>query len=133
MEKRENWDTISAGDHDQEFEEMFDEIEKRTSPNIGLFEKRKYFGKVFPALKIQKPGYDLYGLTTTVLALLGIFVFAFYEHLTVDKSVFKFLKGQSSLFGGEMAIVLLVIIGVMLLERYTNRTDTKAEVRQRLS
>jgi len=36
--------------------------------------------------------------------------------------------GQSSIFGGEMAIVLLTIIAIIIFERYTNRTDTKAEV-----
>lgn len=133
IEKPENWDTISAGDHQEEFDEMFDELDKRTRPSIGYFEKREYFDKVFPALKIQKPGYDLYGTSTTVLAFLALYVFMFYQHLTVDKSIFKFLKGQSSIFGGEMALVVLSIIMVILLERYTNRTDTKAEVQKRLS
>lgn len=133
VEKRENWDTISAGDHQEEFDEMFEEIDKRTRPAPGFFERRAYFDKIFPGLKIQKPGYDLYGTSTTVLALIGLYVFLFYQQLTVDKSIFKFLQGQSSLFGGEMAMVVLAVIAVTLLERYTNRTDTKAEVKERLS
>lgn len=134
VEKRENWDTISAGDHDEEFDEMFEEIDKRTRPPLGAFEKKKYFERIFPSLKIQKPGYDLYGTTTTVLALLAIYVFMFYQHLTVDQSIFKFLAGQSTLFGGEMALVVVAIIALIFLERYTNRTDTKAEeMKKRLS
>lgn len=132
VEKPENWDTLSAGDHQEQFDEAFDELEKRTRPALGPFEKRAYFGKLFPALRIQKPGYDLYGAATTVLALTALYVFLFYQHVTVDPAVFGFLKGQSSLFAGEMALVLVAIVTVMLLERYTNRTDTKAEVKQRL-
>lgn len=132
VEKPENWDTLSAGDHQEQFDEAFDELEKRTRPALGPFEKRAYFGKLFPALRIQKPGYDLYGAATTVLALTALYVFQFYQHVTVDPAVFGFLKGQSSLFAGEMALVLVAIVIVMLLERYTNRTDTKAEVQQRL-
>ena len=43
------------------------------------------------------------------------------------------MAGQSSIFGGEMAIVLLTVIFIMLMERYTNRTDTKVEEKKRLS
>ena len=78
IEKRENWDTISAGDHQEEFDEMFDELDSRTRPSLGYFEKREYFDKIFPGLKIQKPGYDLYGTSTTVLAVLALFVFMCY-------------------------------------------------------
>lgn len=98
-----------------------------------MFEKRLYFENIFPRLRIQKPGYDLYGATNTLLAIMAIYVFMFYQNVTVDPAVFGFLKGQSSLFGGEMALVLLVIFTIMLFERYTNRTDTKAEVLGRLS
>jgi len=39
---------------------------------------------VFPSLKIQKPGYDLYGSTTSFLMLLAIYVFVFWGQITVD-------------------------------------------------
>jgi hypothetical protein len=50
-----------------------------------------------------------------------------YNQITVDQSVFDFQKGQSNLFGGEMSLVMLTIILIMLIERYSSRTDTKAE------
>jgi hypothetical protein len=131
--KPENWDVISAGDYQEEFEEMFKEIDERKKPKPGMFEKRPYFDKIFPSLKIQKPGYDLYGSSTIILSLTAVYVFMFYNQITVDMSVFSYLKGQSSIFGGEMAMVILFIISIILLERYTNRSDTKAEVSKRMS
>ena len=60
VEKKENWDVISAGDYQEEFDEMFDEIENRTRPKLDSFDTSKYFERIFPSLRIQKPGYDLY-------------------------------------------------------------------------
>jgi hypothetical protein len=68
-------DCISAGDFEEAFEEKFDIIEEKSKPKLGIFEKVEYFDKIFPSLKIQKPGYDLYGTTTTILAIMAIFVF----------------------------------------------------------
>lgn len=133
MEKKENWDVISAGDYQGEFDEMFEEIDRRQKPKLGFFEKKEYFEKIFPSLKIQKPGYDLYGTSTILLSLMALYVFMFYKNITVDKSIFKFMASQSAIFGGEMAIVILTIITIIILERYTNRTDTKAETQKRLS
>jgi len=112
---------------------MFHEIDNRKRPKLGFFEKKEYFDKIFPSLKIQKPGYDLYGSSTILLSLMAIYVFMFYNHITVDMSIFGFLKGQSSIFGGEMALVILAIISVIILERYTNRSDTKAQEQKRMS
>jgi len=75
----------------------------------------------------------LYGSSTIILSLTALYVFIFYNHITVDNSVFSYLKGQSSIFGGEMAMVILFIITIIILERYTNRSDTKAEVSKRLT
>jgi len=133
LEKKENWDTISAGDFQAEFDEMFEEIDRRQKPKLGFFEQKEYFDKIFPSLKIQKPGYDLYGTSTIDLSLMALFVFFCYDQITVDKNIFKFMAKQSAIFGGEMALVILTIITIIILERYTNRSDTKAETKKRLS
>ena len=91
-----------------------------------MFEKSSYFKTMFPSLKIQKPGYDLYGSSTISLALLTIYVVTCYSHITVDPNMFKFMAGQTNIFNGEMTAMVLFFIGVILLERYTSRTDTKA-------
>lgn len=37
------------------------------------------------------------------------------------------MAGQTSIFNGEMALVILGLIFVILIERYASRTDTKAK------
>ena len=94
---------------------------------MGFFEKSRYFDQIFPSLKIDKPGYDLYGTSTCILGLLTIYVFTCYQHITVDPKMFKFMSGQTNIFNGEMALVVLILIILIIIERYTSRTDTKAK------
>ena len=93
MNKPDNWDTLSGCDHEDEYDERFDMIESRTRPALGLFEKNPYFDRIFPGLRIQKPGYDLYGSTTLMLFLLVVYVFVAFKNFTVDPEIFAFYKG----------------------------------------
>jgi len=124
--KKENWGDLDAGMYEQDFDEKFAEIDKRKLPKLGWFEKNNYFDSIFPSLRIQKPGYDLYGSITMVLVMIAIFVFNFFTKFNVDPDVFKFMTGKSALFKTDMAVTLLVIVVIIVLERYANRTDTKA-------
>jgi hypothetical protein len=45
--------------------------------------------------------------------------------------VFEFYYGQSQLFKGEMSITLIVILIILIIERYASRTDTKAQIIRR--
>jgi hypothetical protein len=108
-------------------------IENRGSIKPGIFERTKYFEQIFPSLKIQKPGYDLYGTSTAILGITCIYVFTNFQHITVDSNVFKFMAGQTSIFNGDMAIVILGIIFIILIERYASRTDTKAKKPEKLT
>jgi hypothetical protein len=78
---------------------------------------------LFPSLKIQKPGYDLYGLTTAVLLITVGYVFVTYKSFTVDPK--SFVGGVSDIFEYEMAITLVIIIFITIIERIASRTDTK--------
>lgn len=124
--KKENWGGLDAGMYEQDFDEKFAEIDKRQLPTLGWFEKNNYFDSIFPSLRIQKPGYDLYGCITMVLVMIAIFVFNFFTEFNVDPNIFKFMAGKSALFKTDMALTLLVIVMIIVLERYANRTDTKA-------
>ena len=78
-------------------------------------------------MKIQKPGQDFYGSTTCFLALLVIYVFSFWKVITVDQTeLLDAAKGNSNLFKGDMAIMVLIVLTIMIIERYVNRCDTKA-------
>jgi len=83
--------------------------------------------RIFPSLKIQKPGYDLYGSTTLVLTIIVIFVFVFFENMMVTESdLLEGTQGSNNIFKGNQALTLLALIFIILIERYVNRSDTKA-------
>lgn len=104
--------------------EKFHSIDERELSHPGWFERRPYFDRIFPGLKVQKPGYDLYGLTTTVLGVIAVYIFIFYDEYNYSWKRFEYGK-QSVLFPMEMAGQLLLVIFVIIIERYANRSDTK--------
>lgn len=127
-------DCISAGDFEDDLENKIDNVKDKDKPKPGFFENIKYFDRLFPNLKIQKPGFDLYASTTFFLGILAVYVFMFFDKLTVNET--EFLKGAqetNNIFKGEMSICLILIISIIILERYINRSDTKAEQKSILS
>jgi hypothetical protein len=97
-------------------------------PEKTYFEKWRYFDRLFPGLRIQKPGTDYYGSTTLLLAILAIFVLLYFEQLYVSQSdlLDSANFSNSGIFNGAMALCLLTIVFIIFLERYISRTDTKA-------
>lgn len=77
--KRENWEVFSTGDFKADFEDKFEAWDDRELNQPGLFEKMEYFERLFPSLKIQKPGYDLYGTTTSILGIIFVFIFMYFS------------------------------------------------------
>lgn len=70
---------------------------------------------------------DLYGSTTVFQSILAIFVFLNYSKMSVDQTEYlSSLKESNSIFQGEMAVVLIFVILIIIIERYVNRSDTKA-------
>lgn len=56
---------------------------------------------------------------------MGAYIFMYYEEYSFTQNFFDFAKGQTVVFSGEMAITILLVIAVMIIERYANRTNTK--------
>ena len=84
LDDENQFDNVSAGDFDEELNEKADLIDRKTQPRLDFFDKIRYFDRIFPSKKIQKPGYDLYGTTTALLGIIGLFVFFCYGNLSVD-------------------------------------------------
>lgn len=98
-----------------------------------FFDKSPYFDNLFPRLKIQKPGYDLYGSSTVFLAILAIYIFLFYSMISVDQAaLLDSVKDSNNIFKGEMAVTLIIVIAIIIIERYVNRSDTKAMSKKNL-
>jgi len=123
MNLPENWDSHSSPDFSQDYQAKNDELDKRKKQKLGFFENSRYMNQIFPSLKIQKPGYDLYGTTTTIFAIICVFVFIQFKEYTFDASAF--VEGSSEIWGYDKALTMVFLIFVMLLERVVNRTDTK--------
>ena len=49
----------------------------------------------------------------------------YFDSFSFSQSKFDYYKGQSVLFPGEMAMTVLLIITIIIIERYANRSDTK--------
>lgn len=120
-------DNVSAGDFDQELDDKTKALANRNAAKLGFFERNSYFDQIFPSMKIQKPGYDLYGVTTFFSMVIAVYVFLYYGSLSVDQANYlKNSKNNNSIFKGDMVICLLVVIAIIITERYVNRSDTKA-------
>jgi len=121
-------DVVSNGDHEEDLDEKIHlKLEKEAKHRNGVFERFDYLTRVFPSLKIQKPGRDYYGTSTLVLAIIAIFVIAAFNNLTVSQAdLLPGAKESNNIFKGDMSICLLLMILLIILERYINRTDTKA-------
>lgn len=59
-----------------------------------------------------------------ILGILAIYVFLYYDSFNYSWKKFEYGK-QSVLFPFSMASQLLLIITVIIIERYANRSDTK--------
>jgi hypothetical protein len=83
---------------------------------------------IFPSLKIQKPGYDLYGSTTAVLMVMLIYIGAMFSSYTVDPK--SFVGGSTDIFNWDFALTLVVVIFITIIERIASRTDTKKSTKK---
>jgi hypothetical protein len=98
----------------------------RNKPEMGLFERVRYFNRLFPDLKIQKPGYDLYGSTNIFLTIVIIFCFMCFDEFNVSEKMVIPGKESGNTFSNGLIFLVLFVICIMLLERFANRTATKA-------
>lgn len=85
-------EVMSGGDNEVEINQKSDRIKLRNKPETGIFGKVRYFNRLFPDLKIQKPGYDLYGSTNIFLTIVVLFVFTFYGEFNVSEG--KVIPGK---------------------------------------
>jgi hypothetical protein len=82
--------------------------------------------RLFPTLKIQKPGKDFYGRSTLFLGVLLFYIALYYPMISVDKTtLIDSVKTSKKLFLGETALWLVLVMILIVIERYINRSDTK--------
>jgi len=133
--KQENWDALSGCDFDEEFDDRFEAKDSRMESKKSR--DSPWIAKLFPSLKIQKPGRDYYASTTIALVILVMYVFFTYKEFTASPEILEYNQGEASggfpvgIFPPGQAIVITLMLVVIVVERYASRTDTKEEVSSR--
>ena len=78
--------------------------------------KRKYYEKLFPKIRNEKPGGDFYASYTLSMLILIIFILIFYTTMVQDRT-FGAVELDTKQFSGAMVLVLLIHVGILLYDR----------------
>lgn len=78
---------------------------------------------LFPTVKEQKPGIDLYPLTATIQFIICIYMIFFYTKMAADFTNFTDAITYNQ-FSGQMVIALFIQILVMILDRFLYKSRT---------
>ena len=78
--------------------------------------KRKYYEKLFPKIRNEKPGDEYYASYTISMLLIIIFVLIFYTTMVQDKN-FGSVELDTKQFSGSMVIVLLFHVAILVYDR----------------
>mmetsp|Transcript_21761 Transcript_21761/g.16100 ORF Transcript_21761/g.16100 Transcript_21761/m.16100 type:complete len:125 (+) Transcript_21761:624-998(+) len=100
---------------------------KRKSFIQRFMAQRKYFMRLFPAIKEQKPGIDLY-FPITFIQFLLIFYCLFFNSSLDGKSK-KDLE-SSDVYSMVMIYLVLIQAVVVIIDRYISRTYTRIAIRK---
>jgi hypothetical protein len=88
-----------------------------------LFYYNSYFERLFPSVKEQKPGKDLYAEMATFQFLICIFLIFFYTKMDADVTNISESLTYNQ-FSGQMVIALFIQILVMIIDRYLYKSKT---------
>ena len=96
-----------------------------------LLYKNQYFERLFPSLKEQKPGKDLYAVLATFQFLICLFMILFYTKMDADITNMSDSLTYNQ-FSGHMVVALFLQILVMIIDRYMYKSKTFISVQQEL-
>jgi len=85
-----------------------------------------HFQNLFPTLKEQKPGVDMYARITFWQFIICFYLITYYTYLDARGTQNLETTNQYSF---NMVIMLFVQVAVMIIERYISRTNTRIHKR----
>jgi hypothetical protein len=94
------------------------------------FGKKNYFQRLFPSIKEQKPGIDMYASITFTQFIICFYLIKYYTQM--DAYGTQNLENTSQ-FSINMVVMLFVQIFVMILERYIARTNVRVSIKKSTS
>ena len=119
-EKKKKEDKKEGENKNEEFEE---EIKYDES-------KRKYFEKLFPTARNEKPGSEYYASYAISMLFIIIIILLFYTRMVQDKT-YGNVEIDTKQFSGEMVIALLIHVFILVYDRILyisqNRNNLKYE------
>lgn len=75
-----------------------------------------FMNRLFPEIKQQKPGKDLYVYVATISIILVIYIFLFYSNMQGNESDIA-TQFSSNQYSSKMVILLIVMIFMMIVDR----------------
>lgn len=95
-------------------------IQKQLS---DVFVRNYYMQKLYPSLKIQKPGIDYYQQMVFFQVLIGLYILIWYPDMTAEEdTIIKQIN--KSQFSGNMVAFLTLIIIIIIIDRYIYKSRT---------
>jgi anaerobic C4-dicarboxylate transporter len=107
-------------------EEKAKEIRLKKKSRVDLMLRKikdiSYFKRLFPLVKEEKPGKDMYAWITFWLFIICIYMINFYQY--IDARGTQILQNTNQ-YSKNMTIMILILVGVLILERYIGRTNVR--------
>ena len=76
-----------------------------------------YLQRLYPSLKIQKPGLDFYQIMVSIQVLMSLYILLQYPKMDAEHSSILSQVNRNQ-FSGHMVVVLAIMIFLMIVERY---------------
>ncbi len=90
--------------------------------------KQPYFTRLFPLVKEEKPGRDLYAKTTFWQFVICFFMINYYSKL--DSRGTQILENTNQ-YSYHMTVLVFIQVGMMIMERYISRTNVRRHNRSK--
>ena len=108
--------SISNDDNRKDSNQLFSfNLKGRLDPKYDEA-KKSYFEKLFPIVRNEKPGKNLYPAYTIMMFLLIVYILFFYTKMIKDDT-YGSVNLETSQFSGAMVIFLIIHVTIIILDR----------------
>ncbi len=94
-----------------------------------LLYQNAYFERLFPSIKEQKPGNDLYAIIASFQFLICLFLIFFYTKMDADVTITSDSLTYNQ-FSGQMVIALFLQIIILIIDRYNYKSKTFISIQE---
>jgi hypothetical protein len=111
---------------------FWESVKATTGKKVSFFWDNTFFDRLFPSIKQQKPGKDLYvGIAGSAIIII-IYIILLYSQMSGINSSTISQQFSNNQFSGAMVLTMCVMIAIMVVDRYLYSTQS-FEQKQRKS